>query len=158
MESLRVFHKTARRAHRLWRMRARILIRATLTGALISLGLLPLSLLSACDQEIGAIEEEALSNAVVTLRVENISAFTYDVLYAHMSPSLNLLTAQVLTREPIAPQGSAVIEHPVGAYLSAVRSLVARGPKVAIRSGEPLNPEPGQGRLQLLDEGFILAP
>jgi hypothetical protein len=101
---------------------------------------------------------ELFPDEVVTLRVENISAFTYESLHAHMDLNLNLNTARELTMGPIEPQSFTIIELPVGAYLSAIRELVARGPRVAIRSEGPLTPSPEQRRLQLLDEGFILLP
>jgi len=127
-----------------------------LRGLLTALGLV--GVLFGCDSELKLIEEEPLPSTTVTLRVENISEFTYDALYAHSNPTLNLDTARELTQAPIEPQTFTVIEHPAGAYISAVRSLVERGPKVAIRSEAPLSPDPEHGRLLLLDEGFLLAP
>ena len=129
---------------------------ALLRASLIGLGLV--SIFFGCGDDLELIEEEPLPSTTVTLRVENISEFTYDALYAHSSPSLDIDTARELTRSPIEPQTFTVIEHPVGAYISAVRSLVERGPKVAIRSEAPLTPDPEHGRLLLLDEGFLLAP
>lgn len=117
-----------------------------------------LSLFNACSEDLSPDTQEQFSEEVVTLNVENISQFTYDSLYAHMSPDLNLDTARLLTRGSIEPSRSTVIELPVGSYLSAIRFLVERGPKVAIRSESPLTPALHQDRLQLLDEGFILKP
>ena len=120
--------------------------------------LLGVCAVSACADSNQELAQEPLSSEVVTLRVENISAFTYEVIYAHVNPSLNLSTARSLTQGPIEPEGSTTIELPVGAYLSAVRPLVERGPRVAIRSEGPLTPAPEHTRLQLLDEGFLLSP
>ena len=132
------------------------------TGAralsLLLMSLLAALVLSGCgDTETGA-QLEPLPDEVVTLRVENISAFTYESIYAHVSPSLNLSAARRLTQGPIEPESFMTIELPIGVYLSAVRPLVERGPKVAIRSEGPLTPTSEHTRLQLLDEGFILRP
>ncbi|MBM4292110.1 MAG: hypothetical protein FJ138_12240 [Deltaproteobacteria bacterium] len=89
--------------------------------------------------------------------MENASQFDYEALYAHMNPNLDLARARRLNERIIESQSFTVIEWPSGAYLTAVRRLVARGPLVAIRSRAPLVPQEAQRTLRLLDEGFVLS-
>ncbi len=133
--------------------------RAPIARALRAL-LTPLALsyaaLGCAPADTGLIEEP-LPEGRVALRVENASQFDYEALYAHMSPSFNRATAHKLNEGPIASQTFTQVAWPSGAYLTALRRLVARGPLVAIRSRAPLTPREGQRTLRLLDEGFVLS-
>ena len=130
---------------------------------LINLTLCALCALCAlCFASFGCSDEEyfqepiPFSEETITLRVENVSQFDYEALYAHMSPGLNMSEARKLNTTMIPSKTFTEIIWPRGAYLTAVRRLVVRGPRVAIRSESALSPREGARLLRLLDEGFVL--
>ena len=122
----------------------------------VSALLLSVVVFLSCTEEQASFEPFPEDTVYVTLRVENVSQFSYDTLYAHLSPELNLLGATRLNSGVIPSKSFTEISWPQGAYLTAVRRLVERGPRVAIRSQTRLTASPEQDLLRLLDEGFVL--